>query len=295
MTFLQIKHFIVLAQMGSFVKASKALFITQPALSRSIKAFEEELGQLLFDRVGRKIEITSFGLSALRQAQDLLTAHDELKTSAESSKTTNTGLYKLGLSSGPGALVSVPLLLETSKSLPKLRLEISRANTSTLIDLLKDRQLDALVVDMRSISPDPELLVEQVCDIEGAFLCRRNHPLLNLKKINYDHLMQYSIASTPLSNELAHLLVQRYGDKAHIKQMVRLSSDEITDLVQVAKASDTVLLAAKAVGKELETLKIIPALNASAKYAFVSLRRRSNAVYHLQIKKMVFSIFEKLK
>jgi DNA-binding transcriptional LysR family regulator len=56
MTFLQIRHFIVLAQLGSFAKASKALFITQPALSRSIKSLEDELGKILFDRIGRKIE-----------------------------------------------------------------------------------------------------------------------------------------------------------------------------------------------------------------------------------------------
>jgi len=295
MTFLQIKHFIVLAQLGSFAKASKALFITQPALSRSIKAFEEELGQLLFDRVGRKIEITSFGISSLRRAQDLLAAHDELKVSAESSKPNSAGIYKLGLSSGPGALISVPLLTQISETHKNMRIEIFRANTSTLVTLLKDRQLDALVVDVRSISPDTELLIDHCCDIEGAFLCRHSHPLLKLKKVSFDQLTQYPIASTPLSNELSQLLVDRYGDKAHPLEMIRLSSDEITDLVQVAQTSNAVVLAARAVGKELEAIKIVPPLNASAKYAFVSLRRRSNAIYHLQIKKMVFGIFNHLQ
>jgi len=54
MTLTQIRHFIGLAKAGSFVKASSQLFMTQPALSRSIKALEDELGQLLFDRAGKK-------------------------------------------------------------------------------------------------------------------------------------------------------------------------------------------------------------------------------------------------
>jgi len=54
MTLTQIRHFIGLAKAGSFIKAANQLFLTQPALSRSIKSLEDELGQLLFDRSGKK-------------------------------------------------------------------------------------------------------------------------------------------------------------------------------------------------------------------------------------------------
>jgi hypothetical protein len=48
MTLVQLRHFVVLAEVGSFVQACKALFLTQPALTRSIQALEDELGgQLL--------------------------------------------------------------------------------------------------------------------------------------------------------------------------------------------------------------------------------------------------------
>ena len=55
MTLIQLKHFLALVQAGSFVKASGQLFMTQPALSRSIKSLEDDLGHLLFDRVGKKL------------------------------------------------------------------------------------------------------------------------------------------------------------------------------------------------------------------------------------------------
>ena len=57
--------------------------MTQPALSRSIKALEEELGQLLFDRIGKKIELTAFGRQTLQRANALLEDAALLKTSGK--------------------------------------------------------------------------------------------------------------------------------------------------------------------------------------------------------------------
>jgi DNA-binding transcriptional LysR family regulator len=60
MTLVQLRHLIALAQTGSFSKAAEAVFLTQPALSRSVRALEDEFGAPLFDRVGRRIELTPF-------------------------------------------------------------------------------------------------------------------------------------------------------------------------------------------------------------------------------------------
>ncbi|BAO80727.1 transcriptional regulator [Serpentinimonas raichei] len=80
MTLVQLRHFIALAELGSFARASKALFLTQPALSRSIQALEAELAQALFDRVGRRIELTAMGLELLPRAKILTQEAEALKT-----------------------------------------------------------------------------------------------------------------------------------------------------------------------------------------------------------------------
>lgn len=292
MTFLQIRHFIVLAQLGSFAKASKALFITQPALSRSIKSLEDELGQMLFDRIGRKIELTSFGISSLKRSKELLESLDELKGSGKAKQPITRGVYKLGLSSGPGALLSAALLTKVANQFSKVRVEIFRANTQTLVGLLKEREVDALVVDLRSLAPDSALHIEHIYEFAGEFLCRKSHPLLKLRKVRYEQLIQYPIASTPLSDELARLLISRYGDTAHPKEMIRLISDEINDLIHVAKTSDTVVLAARAAGRGLEVLRVLPPLNASAKYAVVVMKNRSQAVLHSTISELIDQILK---
>ena len=293
MTFLQLRHFTVLAQSASFAKATKVLFITQPALSRSIKALEEELGQLLFDRVGKRIELTSFGQTSLKRAQELLDGLNDLKKSGQKLTPTTKGLYRLGLSSGPGALLATPLLSHIAQHFPNVKIEIYRANTQTLVGLLKDRRVDGLVIDLRAMQPDSDLYIEETFEFRGDFMCRKGHPLLKLKTLPFAKLLEYPMASTPLSDELARLLVSHYGESAHPNEMIRLSSDEIHDLIEVAQVSDTVVLAARAAGSQLSVLKVEPELKASAKYAIVSVKKRSNAVLHEPMTQVIREIFQK--
>jgi DNA-binding transcriptional LysR family regulator len=295
MTFLQLRHFTVLAQLASFAKASKALFITQPALSRSIKALEEELGQLLFDRVGKRIELTSFGVTSLKRAQALLDGLNDLKKSGQAFNPTTQGLYRLGLSSGPGALLASPLLAHIAQHFPNVKIEIYRANTQTLVSLLKERRVDGLVIDLRAMQPDSDLWVQETFEFRGEFMCRKGHPLLKLKSVPFAKLLEYPMASTPLSDELARLLVSQYGERAHPNEMIRLASDEIHNLIEVAQVTDTVVLAAKAAGSRLSVLNVEPALRASARYATVSVKNRSNAVLHEPIIQVIHDIFHQFK
>ena len=85
MTLTQLRHFIDLALTTSVSQSAVRLHITQPALSRSIKALEEELGQPLFDRVGRRIEITPFGQQLLAHARSLIDLAHTLRQNTEHS------------------------------------------------------------------------------------------------------------------------------------------------------------------------------------------------------------------
>ena len=72
MTLVQLRHLVSLAQTGSFSRSAEALHLTQPALSRSIRALEDELGLRLFDRIGRRSELTPFGRELVARAQPLV-------------------------------------------------------------------------------------------------------------------------------------------------------------------------------------------------------------------------------
>lgn len=276
MTLVQLRHFISLAQTGSFSKSATALFLTQPALSRSIQALEGELGQALFDRVGRHSELTPFGREAVERARELVLAADDLRGSGRLAGVAQEGVLRIGMGSGPGAMLMTPLLLTMAQERPRLRVDIARATTDLLLQALRARDLDALVLDVRSLRPAPDLVVQHVHDMRGAFLVRRGHPLAQQRSaIGFDDLLRFPIASTPLSDEVAQTLVERYGPQAHPSLCVTLRCEEIASLVEVVRHSDAVLLAIRAAAPDMVALKLQPALAATARFGLVTLRRRT--------------------
>jgi len=276
MTLVQLRHLLSLAGAGSFSRSAAALFITQPALSRSIRALETELGQPLFDRVGRRSELTPFGRETVERAQTLVLAADDLRASGQRARDSQEGLLRIGMGSGPGAMLMTPLLLQVARERPRLRVEIARAGTTLLVQALRERELDALVVDARSLRPAPDLAMQTLQTMRGAFLARRGHPLTRKRGgPAFDDLLRYPVASTPLSDEVARVLVERYGPGAHPEQFVSLRCDELPSLVEVARHSDTVLLAIRAAAPDLVELKLQPALAATARFGLVTLRRRT--------------------
>jgi DNA-binding transcriptional LysR family regulator len=276
MTLVQLRHLISLAQSGSFTRSAEALFLTQPALSRSIHALEEELGQPLFDRVGRRSMLTPFGVEALRRARQLVFEADELAGIGRAMREGRSGAVRIGLGSGPGAMLMTPLLKTMAKSHPAIRIDIARGHTDVLARRLRERELDALVVDARSLSPSPDLRVASLVEMRGAFMVRQDHPLTRARgTLRFDALRQFPIASTPLSDEVARAMVERYGPSAHPAECVTLRCEEIHSLVEVVRESDAVLLAIRAAAPDLAELVIKPVMSATARFGIVTLAGRA--------------------
>ena len=279
MTLVQLKHFVALAEAGSFSRAAAQVFLTQPALSRSIQALEEEWGAPLFDRVGRRIELTPQGLEVLPRVRRLLADAQEIQRSSREMNSAEAGALRIGMGSGPGAMLMSPLLLTMAREHPQLHLEIARSGTELLVQALRERRLDALVVDARSMKPSSDLKAEFHHEMRGAFMVRKGHPLLRraaaARGLGFEALAPYPIASTPLSDEVARILVERYGPQANPGECVTLRCEEISSLVEVVRHSDTVLLAIRGAAPELVELRLRPALQATARFGLVTLAGRT--------------------
>lgn len=288
MTLVQLRHLISLAETDSFTRSAQALFLTQPALSRSIRALEEELGQPLFDRIGRRSVLTPFGMEALQRARQLVADADDLASSGQQMEAGRTGVIRVGLGAGPGAMLMTPLLRTMAQSHPKVHVDITRGDTDRLVTALRERELDALVVDARALLPAPDLQVSHIVEMRGAFMVREGHPLAQAKgPIRFAAVRQFPIASTPLSDEVARTLVERYGAEAHPTACVTLRCGEISSLVQVAQDSDAVLIAIRAAAPDLVELALKPALNATARFGVVTLARRAEPPALAILRKLV--------
>lgn len=289
MTLVQIRHFIALARAGSFVKASEVLCITQPALSRSIKSLEDELGRLLFDRMGKRIELTSFGQEILARGHALIEDVEQLQHCGRQLSASDRGRIRVGLSSGPGAMLSAPIMAHFGQHFPHFHVDIVRANTDALVQMLRDRRLDACVLDIRYLRPAPDLRISDIVEMEGTFMCRPDHPLVGKPRLSFAKIAAYPVACTPLSEEASRILVERYGENAHPAVLVKFTCDEISHMIGIAETTDTILLAIRACAPHLVELQLKPAINIKARFGLVTIANKAEALFLPEIRKLMLA------
>lgn len=277
MTLVQLRHLITLADSGSFSKSAQTQHLTQPALSRSIRALEDELGMPLFDRVGRRIELTAYGRDVVARARQMVHEAESLADSGRQLRDGESGTLRVGMGSGPGAMLMSPLLMHMATHHPRMHVTVSRGSTALLTQALRARQLDALVADVRSLKPAPDLNIGDLSEMRGVFMCRPGHPLAASRSVSFDDVQRYPIASTPLSEEVARTFVETYGPQAHPEVCVNLRCEEVASLVEVARGTDAVLLAIRAAAPDLVELQMKPQLQSNARFGLVTLRQRTEA------------------
>lgn len=95
MNLRHLRAFAAIADIGSFARAANRLHLSQPALSRQIRALEAELGLRLFDRVGRQVRLTSAGDDLLRRSRQLLLGADALAERARLLKSGDSGILRV--------------------------------------------------------------------------------------------------------------------------------------------------------------------------------------------------------
>jgi LysR family transcriptional regulator, cyn operon transcriptional activator len=96
MNLRHLRAFVTIVDAGGFARAADRLNLSQPALSRQIHALEGELGVLLFDRIGRRAQLTSEGEDLLRRSRRLLAEADSLGERARLLKAGDTGILRVG-------------------------------------------------------------------------------------------------------------------------------------------------------------------------------------------------------
>jgi len=103
MDFQQLKIFLNVAALKSFSRAAERMYISQPSVSARIKALEEELGALLFDRSPpRELALTREGILFMDYAQKMLNLHEEALAELAPGARQPAGAVRVAASTVPG-------------------------------------------------------------------------------------------------------------------------------------------------------------------------------------------------
>jgi DNA-binding transcriptional LysR family regulator len=250
MNLAQLQHLIALADTQSFSKAAQRVHVTQPALSRSIQALEDELGEKLVDRIGRRNELTPFGLTVVERARHIVFETTELMQSGSRLRMGVETPLRVGFGSGPGALLTVPLMLHFANVYPRAKLSIARGAIELQLQALRARKLDAIVVDMHSLGAAGDLMIERLPDLRAAFIARGQHPLAGRAEVTLAQMRQYPIVSTVLSDMASRRMRERFGPEGDPQQLITLRCEDIMSCIEVTVASNAIFLGIVAVVRE---------------------------------------------
>ncbi|MGB0743890.1 MAG: LysR family transcriptional regulator [Opitutales bacterium] len=147
-----LRHFYNIARTGSMSEAARRLNIAQSALSTQIKEFESNLGQKLFDRKGRKLELTEAGLVAFEYAEDIFGRGEEmLAWFGNNDKGSHRGIRL-------GALSPVSKILQYEVILPivmesRTKVSVIEGEMDALLEKLNRHELDMVI---SNVTPDHE-------------------------------------------------------------------------------------------------------------------------------------------
>lgn len=166
----QLEYFVRVAELGSFTRASLALNIAQPALSRQVRLLEVELRQSLLIRNGRGVITNEAGKLMLEHARGVLHQVERAREELGRVRGALAGRVALGLPPSLSKVLTVPLTREFRARMPDASLSITEGLSTTMQESLITGRLDIALLYSAVPTPDVDasLLLE-----EDLFLVRR--------------------------------------------------------------------------------------------------------------------------
>jgi len=171
------RAFLVTAEEGSLSAAARALGLAQPTLGRQVDALEQELGVVLFQRVGRGLELTASGLELLDHVRAMGDAAGRVSLSAAGQSQTINGNVCITASDIYAAILLPPIIAKLRGQYPGITIEIVASNT---VSDLRRREADIAIRHFRPNEPD--LIAKKVNDAHArlyatpAYLARIGNP-----------------------------------------------------------------------------------------------------------------------
>ena len=131
------RTFVTIAELGTVSRAALRLHLTQPALSRQIGDLEHELGFRLFDRVGRRLLLTSEGEQLLGECRALLTHAGAVREQAELLRRGDKGVLKVAASPQHIESVFSQFLHKYAERYPGVEVRVSEGTGSEILAMLE--------------------------------------------------------------------------------------------------------------------------------------------------------------
>lgn len=237
-----LRHFVTLVRRGSFVAAADELNLTQPALSRSLRALEDELGLKLIERHRNGCVPTPAGELLLRDAAPILRQSAMLRHNLRAYAKGDLGHLRFGAAPLPATLIVPRLLSDMSREQPGLTLGVALGSMTSLLEQLHQDYIEFVLCAESRLPRDPALTVTPIFDIPLCWLARDDHPLAKRHNLTIDDLRHFPFACVRSAFSRAH----EGAPDTLLDLPVAIGCDDYAILLATIRNCDAICLASSA-------------------------------------------------
>lgn len=228
------KVFFHVASTLSFSEASKQLFISQSAVSQSIKTLERKLDQTLFIRSTKKVQLTPEGEILLRHIEPAM--HLIQRGEAQLLDAASTGgQIRIGASDTICRYFLVPYLERFHKAFPSAHIKVINQTSIKCVELLETGQVDLVVVNYPNNYLSNVSSIKKIRKFRDVFIANSAFEDLKGKKLTYPQLSQYPILMLDrhsTTSEFLHRLFQQHQLDL-VPEVELTSNDLLIDLARI--------------------------------------------------------------
>ncbi len=185
MLLAQVEGFLEVARLGNLSRAAVALFVTQPALTARLHSLEEEIGEPLFVRTRRGMELTDAGRAFLPYAERALTSLRDGRELVTEISRGAAGELVLGAAPAVSTYVLPGLLVRFTARYPKVRLIVRTGHSEQIVEMAVRNEIQVgLIRELHH----PLIEIRPLYDDELVLVSHADHPFATARRISLEQM-----------------------------------------------------------------------------------------------------------
>ncbi len=228
------KVFYHVASTLSFSEASKQLYISQSAVSQSIKALEKKLDQTLFIRSTKRVQLTPEGEILLRHIEPAMNLIKRGESQLVDAASTG-GQIRIGASDTICRYFLVPFLERFHKEFPSAHIKVTNETSVKCVNLLETGQVDFIVINYPNSHLSNLYSMKKIGKFKDVFVANDSFAELKGKKVSFKELLNYPILMLEkytTTSEFLHSLFQQH-ELDLVPEIELTSNDLLLDLAKI--------------------------------------------------------------
>jgi len=227
------KVFYHVATTLSFSEASKQLFISQSAVSQSIKSLEKKLEQVLFTRSTKRVQLTPEGEILLRHIEPAMNLIRRGESQIMEASSTG-GQIRIGASDTICRYFLVPYLERFHREFPHIHIKVTNATSVGCVSLLESGQVDIIVTNSPNSHLGTKNHIKQILTFHDVFIANQDFAELKNRIVSFQELLEFPLLMLDresTTSAFLHNLFQQH--QLDLVPEIELSSNDL--LIDLAR------------------------------------------------------------